>query len=468
MRRRISARSMRELLRRHVGETFKHVTGFRPAGAAEGVGRRGVGEDTGHLDEDRGRAVAAREQGAVDRARNGGAEGRDIGAEIGRGVDVQGEETAVGGERKPRMGEVIAGLVVRHEALGAGRHPAHRAAQPARGPGDDPLLRIELALVAEAAADIGRDHAQRALGDAELLGHLAANVMGGLRRGVEREPAAVRLGGGDGRARLDRRPHQAVVDEIDRHHVGGRCERRAHGGFVAARPAKADIAGRRLVQLRRARRLRGARVGDGGKRLVINLDALGGVGGLQQRVGDHRHDRLAAMAHGAAREREARRLRHRRAVARAHRPQRPHRRHAVRGHVGAGEHRDHAGQCHRRRCVDPANARVRVRRAHQHAGERAGKLDVGDEAPAPEQETAILDPPQRRADALVVSRPGALARVRHRRATYSLVRCRLLRCHLARFRRKGYRAGPQGARFCTASAVPGRFWRKETIGQTAA
>ena len=213
---------------------------------------------------------------------------------------------------------------------------------------------------------------------------------------------AVRLGGGDRRARLDRRPHQAVVDEIDRDHVGGRCERRAHGGFVAARPAKADVAGRGLVQLRRVRRLRGARVGDGGKRLVIHLDALGGVGGLQQRVGDHRHDRLAAMAHGAARERETRRLRHRRAVARAHRPQRPHRRHAVRGHVGAGEHRDHAGRCHRRRGVDPANARVRVRRAHQHAGERAGKLDVGDEAPAPEQETAILDPAQRRADALVV------------------------------------------------------------------
>ena len=315
---------------------------------------------------------------------------------------MQGKETAVGVERKLRMGQVIAGLVVRHEAFGAGRHPAHRAAQPARGPGDDALLRIELALVAEAAADIGRDHAQRALGDAELLGHLAANVMGGLRGGVEREPAAVRLGGGDAARGSIAAPTRRLLTRSIVDHVGGRCERRAHGGFVAARPAKADVAGRGLVQLRRARRLRGARVGDGGKRLVIDLDALGGVGGLQQRVGDHRHDRLAAMAHGAAREREARRLRHRRAVARAHRPQRPHRRHAVRGHVGAGEHRDHAGQCLRRRGVDPANARVRVRRAHQHAGERAGKLDVGDEAPAPEQETAILDPAQRRADALVV------------------------------------------------------------------
>ena len=43
-----------------------------------------------------------------------------------------------------------------------------------------------------------------------------------------------------------------------------------------------------------------------------------------------------------------------------------------------------------------------MRRAHQHTGERARKLDVGDEAPAPEQEAAILDAAQRRADALVV------------------------------------------------------------------
>ena len=271
---------------------------------------------------------------------------------------------------------MIARLVVRHEALGAGRHPPDRTAQPAGGPGEDPLLRIELALVAEAAAHVGRDHAQRALGDAELLGHLAANMMGGLGGGVEREPAAIRFGGGDRRARFDRRSHQAVVDEIDGDHVRGRCECRAHRGFVAARPAKTDIAGRRFVQLRRARRLRGARVGHGGQRLVVDLDAFGGVGRLRQRLRDHRHDRLAAMAHRSPRQGEARRLGHGRAVARAHRPQRPHRRHAVGRHVGAGEHRDDAGRGHRRRHVDPSNARMGMRRAHQDTGERAGKLDV--------------------------------------------------------------------------------------------
>ena len=125
------------------------------------------------------------------------------------------------------------------------------------------------------------------------------------------------------------------------------------------------------MQLRRARRLRGACVGDGGERLVIDLDALGGIVGLRQRVGDDSHDRLAAVAHRGACQREARRLHHRGAVARANRPQRPHRRHAVRRHVGAGEHSHHAGHGLGGRGVDPANACMGVGRAHQHAGERA-------------------------------------------------------------------------------------------------
>ena len=166
---------------------------------------------------------------------------------------------------------------------------------------------------------------------------------------------------------------------------------------------KQTLPGADCVQLRRARRLRGAGVGDGGERLVVDLDALGGIGCLRQRLRDHRHDRLADVAHRVARQRKARRLRHRRAVARANRPQRPHRRHAVRRHVGAGEHRHDAGHGPGGRGVDAANARMGVRRAHQHAGERAGQLDVGDEAPAPEQEAAILDAAQRRADALVVA-----------------------------------------------------------------
>jgi hypothetical protein len=58
-------------------------------------------------------------------------------------------------------------------------------------------------------------------------------------------------------------------------------------------------------------------------------------------------------------------------------------------------------------------------------GERACKLDVGDEAPAPEQEAAILDAAQRRADALVVTYAGASARV----PDVPRARCALRSCH---------------------------------------
>src|SRR5262245_53684539 len=218
---------------------------------------------------------------------------------------MQREETTVGVERELRMGEVIASLIVRNKTFGPARDPAHGTSQPSRGPGDDPLFRIELALVAETAAHVGRHHAQRAFGNAELLGHLSANVMRRLRRAVERELLALRIDGADDRAWLDRRPDQAVVDAIDRDHVGGGTQRRAHGGFVAARPAKAYVGSGAGMELRRALSLRRARVGDGGERRVVDLEALGRVDGLRKGCGDDGRDRLADVAHRLARARSA-------------------------------------------------------------------------------------------------------------------------------------------------------------------
>ena len=296
---------------------------------------------------------------------------------------MQREEMTLGVERELRVGEMVAGLVVGQKTFRPRRHPAHRTAEPPRRPGDEPLLGIELALVAEAAAHIGRDHAQRALRHAELLGHLLADVVRRLGRAHQREPVGAGLDRREHRPRLDRRADQAVVDEIDGDLVRRRLERGAHRRLVAARPAEADVAGRGLVQLRRARRLRGARVGDRGERLVVDGDTLGGVSRRIARLGDHRHHRLAHMAYRAARQRVARRLRHRVSVARTDDPERPHRQDAIRRHVGAGEHRDDAGRGGRRRHVDAANARMGVRRAHEHAFERAGRSMSATNFPRP-------------------------------------------------------------------------------------
>ena len=68
-------------------------------------------------------------------------------------------------------------------------------------------------------------------------------------------------------------------------------------------PVEHEVAGNAVEQLRRALLERGARVGDGGQRLVVDLDRLGGVLRLRQRLGDDQRDRLAGMAHLADRER---------------------------------------------------------------------------------------------------------------------------------------------------------------------
>ena len=164
----------------------------------------------------------------------------------------------------------------------------------------------------------------RAFGDAELLGDQAADMVRHLGRAVERELVARRIDGRDRGARLDRRPDQAVVDEIDARHMGGGLQRLLHRRFVAARPAEADIAGRIVVELRRARLDRRARIDHDRQRRIGDLDRLGGVERLRARFGDDGGDRLADMADRVARERTARRLGHRPAVARADDPERPH------------------------------------------------------------------------------------------------------------------------------------------------
>ena len=123
-----------EHARRLVGEPLQHVAGFRPAGAAIGVGRHRVGEHAGRLHGDRRRAVDAGEQRAVDRARDGGAEGRDIGAEIGDGVDAEREEMPLARRARARRGSGDRGPGCRRRSIRCGWRPISPAAAAAAPP----------------------------------------------------------------------------------------------------------------------------------------------------------------------------------------------------------------------------------------------------------------------------------------------------------------------------------------------
>ena len=141
-----------------VDQALDDIVRFGDARTAVGVGEDGVGEHPFDFGMDRGRAVgvgqhARIEQGGRDRSEIG-----DIGAEIGEGPHAQAEEPPVRVQRQRRPGEVVAGLGVAHESLGTSAQPAHRAGQPARGPGHQDLLGIGEILHAEAAAQIvGKD-----------------------------------------------------------------------------------------------------------------------------------------------------------------------------------------------------------------------------------------------------------------------------------------------------------------------
>src|ERR1700741_1633519 len=133
-------------------------------------------------------------------------------------------------ERELSARNVVASLCVGEERLGAPRDPLHRPLQPARRPDDERLLRVMLALVAEAAAHVARDDAQSAFVDAELLAYIAPDVVRRLRAAVKR------VAGGDGAARLDRRAAQAIVRELEQHATRRARKGGVDGGAVAALP----------------------------------------------------------------------------------------------------------------------------------------------------------------------------------------------------------------------------------------
>ena len=77
---------------------------------------------------------------------------------------------------------------------------------------------------------------------------------------------------------------------------------------VAVVEVEADVARHVVVERRRAGRGGLLRRGHDRQRLDVDLDRLGGVLGLQQRLGDHAGDRIADEAHLVGRQRRPRRL----------------------------------------------------------------------------------------------------------------------------------------------------------------
>ena len=188
------------------------------------------------------------------------------GAVVGEHVDAQAGDLALLRRRDLRRHVVVARERGRGEVLDAVLDPFHRLAGDDRGDRRADIAGIGADLVAEAAADVGRDHVDlvlRQLGDQR---HHGADDVRRLEGAPDRQLAPDLVEGADALAGLQRRRMGAVIGD----HLLDRHLRLAEGGVgqilvadrpfedvvvVLARPVRAGgLAGEVLAQHRRVRR----------------------------------------------------------------------------------------------------------------------------------------------------------------------------------------------------------------------
>ncbi len=307
-------RVMAQFARRVVDQPLDDIGRLRPSGAAIRRGAVGVGHDGQHRDMGCRDVVDAGQGADIAESGEQVALRRDVGADIGEGLDPQPEEFPAGVERQLGFADVVAGMLVRLDRLAALALPFDRPAQPLRGEQHEPVLGVLPALGAEPAADIAGDDPDAALRDLEDAGRQCLpHPVRVLHIGVERVAVLARVPHPDRAARLhemgiDPADHIAPLDDVRR-----RRERGVGRRLVAALEQIRDVV-RALLPDRVLARGRVGGVGDRRQDLVIDRDQFGGVLRLRQARGNDEGDRLADIAHPLPRETEMGAPEHRRAV----------------------------------------------------------------------------------------------------------------------------------------------------------
>ncbi len=383
-----------QLLRQDIDGALDGVGRFGDAerAAVGDAARRLVGVDAVHRAM-RGRDVIGAGDDREQPRRPFGGVGAGVeGAVVGDGVAAKPRDLAVLGGREFHVHVEVARERRGRQVLDAVLDPFHRLPGDDRGDDGADVARIGADLVAEAAADVGRDDVDLVLGD---LGDQRAHGADDVRR-LEGPPqgqlALDLVERGDALAGLER----AGVDARIRDHladgdvglveggVGFRLAARLpveHVVIVLARPVRAfglvlDVladAGGTLVH-------RMHRIDHAGQPLVFDLDRVGAVGGGVAAVRDDEGDLLVLEQHLA--------------VGQHHLHVAGQRRHP--GEVDAlelfgGEHGEYAGDFQRLRRVDLLDAGMSVRRAVEIAIEHAGQFQVVDVVALALGEADVLD-----------------------------------------------------------------------------
>ena len=155
-----------ELRRERVHRPLEHVCRLGPAGSAIRVGRCRVREDAG----ERHAVVRDLVRTGVDpraEERDAGRDELQVRAHRAPRLGLDGGDVAVPRRRERELVHDVAPVDRRDVVLGALLRPLHRPAEALRERDRKRLLRVDVDLRAEAAADVGSDHADLRLGDAE-------------------------------------------------------------------------------------------------------------------------------------------------------------------------------------------------------------------------------------------------------------------------------------------------------------
>ena len=350
-----------------VDHALEHVVRLRPARAAIGRRRGGVGEDALHADVDRADVVHAGKAAREVQRLQVGADRADIGAQVSEVPHPQRQELPVVVERKLRFGHRVARMGVVEERLRAARHPVHGTLGEL---GTDELrdvFGIGAGLHAEGAADVLGDDAELLLRHVHDRHGVVAHGARALRADAQMIAVARRVVARGRAARLHGDVGQPLLHDLDARDVLGGGDDLVDLGRIRIRigmragPIERDIAGRFRPQLRRAGGLRRVHGDDRIDRLVVDLDEISRVLRREFGLRDHHRDRLAHIHHALARQRMP--VRHHELGAVAARQRRMPRHAADAGGVdiSGGHDRDHAAHFPGRIHVDPADAGVRMR-----------------------------------------------------------------------------------------------------------
>ena len=282
---------------RLVHEALDEVDADGPPRSTVGSGRRGVrvhadAQKLGVLDPIRTEDMSRVGHRGHERQRE------QVGPQIEDGLRPETNDLSIGGHRAFGFRDGRSRLDRGEQVLGPGGHPPDGPAELARERRRDDLLAVEWSFHSEAAADVRRDHAQLVLREAEHRRKVGARQKGILGRQPERQLVAAGVVAREHAAGLHRGSREPVMVEAHLHDV--RCPPERSIDVAALKRPAERLVGTELGVGEGGPRLETAlRAGDGRKRLVLDLDQVGGIAGQRRALGNDRRDRHAGRVDDA-------------------------------------------------------------------------------------------------------------------------------------------------------------------------